>query len=525
VFTPTAIKEILVLTRKLIIVAWLTALILTGCISAPLATQATITLDPNVRYQTMQGWEATDQAGQIACEPKDFVPFGNFVACQAFINYHNQLFDLIVNDLGINQLEVGISQGIEHNVDYFAQHLAGQINERQWIHEHGAQPVNDNDDPFVINPNAFFFTSLDHTIEMVALPIKRRVEARGEKLNLYISFVGFHEVPGNFKHWENPEEYAEMVLAVYQHLESKYGFVPDMWEVELEPDNTSFNGTAMGLAMQATIARLEAHGYTPRFIVPSTASMSDAVLYFNAIRGVIGDAGVRKYIRQLSYHRYEDVNDVALRWIGDTGLSYGIGGAMLEHIGSGHEDLYKDLTIGNNVAWTRFTMAQPYFWGTTDRGGAYYLADDRDPNNPRISLAGGTGFLRQYFKFIRAGAVRIQANASDGNFGPVAFINRDGKYVVVVKANNGGPLTIQGLPAGTYGIKYTTVNEYDVDRPDVTIRSGEAVNTTLPATGVITIYAKASSGTSAPVTPTPRPTATGSLPPPRVLRVCACVDK
>ncbi len=40
---------------------------------------------------------------------------------------------------------------------------------------------------------------------------------------------------------------------------------------------------------------------------------------------------------------------------------------MLEHIGSGTDDLYKDLTVGNVSRWQQFTLAFP---STADNGGA-----------------------------------------------------------------------------------------------------------------------------------------------------------
>ena len=35
--------------------------------------------------------------------------------------------------------------------------------------------------------------------------------------------------------------------------------------------------------------------------------------------------------------------------------------------------------------------------------------------------------LRQYFKYVRPGAERIEATSQNGSFAPVAFINADGK--------------------------------------------------------------------------------------------------
>jgi hypothetical protein len=99
-------------------------------------------------------------------------------------------------------------------------------------------------------------------------------------------------------------------------------------------------------------------------------------------------------------------------------------------------------------------------------------------------------FLRQYFKFIRAGAIRIEASSQDPPFDPLAFINKDGKYVVVLKAAKGGSFSIEGLPPGKYGIKYTTHDEYDKARSDTTLQKDKELKTSIPDRGIITIYGK-----------------------------------
>jgi hypothetical protein len=60
----------------------------------------------------------------------------------------------------------------------------------------------------------------------------------------------------------------------------------------------------------------------------------------------------------------------------------------------------------------------------------------------------------------------------------------------VVKAAAGGIVAIDGLPAGTYGIKYTTSSEYDVDLADKSIGGGESLISSIPAAGVLTVYQK-----------------------------------
>jgi hypothetical protein len=157
---------------------------------------------------------------------------------------------------------------------------------------------------------------------------------------------------------------------------------------------------------------------------------------------------------------------------------------MLEwwHSRNSYEVLHEDLKRGMNSAWQWGALA-----GKKEPTDLYWI-NDASPANPQVTIAAGTKFLRQYFKFIRAGAVRIGATTSNSQFDPLAFVNTDGTYVVVVKAGTGGPFAISNLPAGTYGVKYTTSTQYDRDLTDVVLTTSQNLNTSIPAAGVITIY-------------------------------------
>lgn len=190
---------------------------------------------------------------------------------------------------------------------------------------------------------------------------------------------------------------------------------------------------------------------------------------------------------ELSYHRYRGVSRSSLEAIGRRAAEYGIKTAMLEWIGASYQELHEDLKLGRNSAWSQYTLAGP----GPDNGGNYYVIDVvTDPANPQIIVGDRTKFLRQYFKYVRGGAIRIDAVTNNKDFDPVAFVNRDGKHVVIVKAGSQGTFTIQGLPPGTYGIKYTTGTQYDVDLPEVAITAGQKVRANIPASGVITVHAK-----------------------------------
>ncbi len=384
----------------------------------------TITVNSSVTHQTMIGWEATAEAGQVECAN--------------YNNYKTSLYDQAVNDFGINRLRVelrALSDGLTFNM-----------------------------------------TLLDSTVNQLVLPMRQLLAGRGEKLFVNVCFVGASKLHSD------PTRYAQQVLATYNHMKSTFGFVPDAWEVALEPTVVSPNWTpqAIGDAIVSTGGLLKSNGYTPYFIAPSTPGGADnAIPWFDQM--VAHSPGVFPYLRELSYHRYGST-DTYLTQLAQRGQAHGIDTAMLEHIGSDYNDLHNDLKIANNAAWEQYTLA---YCLSTDDGSMYYWAQGNS-----VSLASRAKMLRQYFKYIRAGAVRIDAKSGNGALDPVAFRNTNGKFVVVVRATAGASFTVTGVPAGTYGIKYSTPSQYNMDLADVTIGSSGTVPASIPGAGVITIYGK-----------------------------------
>jgi hypothetical protein len=238
-------------------------------------------------------------------------------------------------------------------------------------------------------------------------------------------------------------------------------------------------------AVKAAGDRLVANGFTPHFVAPSTSSVGNVLPYVNQIYETLG---ALQYVSEFSYHRYAGANTSILQAVAQSAAQHGKQSAMLEWIGADYNTLHEDLKVANNSAWQQYVLAGLAQWGP-DIGSSYLLVDDTGAN-PLVTLGSRTKFFRQYFKFIRRGAQRISATSISFNFDPLAFINTNGNYTVVVKAASGGTFTILNLPAGTYGIKFTTDNQYNTDLPDVTISSGGVVAATIPASGVVTVYRK-----------------------------------
>lgn len=376
-----------------------------------------------------------------------------------FPTYRDALFDKAINELGINRIRLetcrpcyGVTRG-----------------------------------------TGFDLATVDANIEKGILPYRKALEAASGKLLINLCVVGNGYAT-------DPEGYAQAALALLQHVQSKYGFVPDYWEIALEPDNFGWgNPTNVANALMTTAPLLQAHGFTPKFIVPSNTNMANAISWFDTI---IQTPGAQEYVHELSYHRYSGVSTANVRELANRGAKYRIPTAMLEHIWGNYDELHQDLTVGNNAIWQQYTMS----WRDNNDDGTKYLLINRDnPGAPdAVSLSSTSKFLRQYFKFIRPGAVRIGAATGNRAFDPAAFINPDGSHVVVVKASSGGTFSVVGLPAGTYGINFTTDAQFNADLMDITLTTGQKLETTIPAKGVITIYPRTGTDPSSGPPPAPQ---------------------
>lgn len=438
-------------------------------VTEPQIEDADVELDVATRFQTMTGWEGTAQMGQWECDPT------------AFANYRDTVIDRSVNELGLNRVRLEILSGAEERTDWFGDFINGNSSFAEW-RNHWYAPVNDNKDPNTIDPAGFQFSNIDHTIDNVVTPMRQALAARGEELYVNLCYVDFQ--PSAFSHKDNPDEYAELILATFMHIESTYGWVPDGVEIILEPDVANWTSAQTGAAFLAVAQRLEAAGYTPAFSLPSNTSMWGAI---NAFDEITANQTALSYVTELTYHRYEGVGFDAAMAVGDRVQNLGIKSAMLEHIGSGIDDLWQDLTVARNSAWSQYTIS---FCNPADTGAKYYTVDQSNPNNPTVRLEDLSRYFPQIFRHVRRGAVRHKANTQDATLEPLAFLNSNGKWTIVVRTTGARTFTVGRLPPGTYGTYYTTDSEFAVETADVTIEPGRAVELSIPAAGIITLYQK-----------------------------------
>ncbi|MCC6988955.1 MAG: hypothetical protein IT181_08150, partial [Acidobacteria bacterium] len=129
---------------------------------------ATVTLHPDERYQTIHGWEAVAQASLSYL--KDFDNKQEVL---------DELLDKAV-DLGLTRVRLEVRSSAENTRDIVSEYLAGKVS-RDEMRCGRYATVNDNDDPNSRRAGGFIFDSFDAEVRDTVLPLKRRLEARGEK--------------------------------------------------------------------------------------------------------------------------------------------------------------------------------------------------------------------------------------------------------------------------------------------------------------------------------------------------------
>jgi len=443
-----------------------------------------IAVDTTRAFQTIDGWEATAWISEWACPPDPSpVP-------RALPFFTDTLFDLTV-DLGINRIRVETRSGAERPDDPFAAYRSGRITEPDWEAD-WYKPINDNDDPLLIDTAGFHFGELDLKIRTTVLPLRERLEKQGERLHVTLNYVSFNSDDSALVHRNDPEEYAEFMLAAFQHIDRVFGFVPDAIEIVLEPDlgKRPWTPQQIGDAILATAHRFAGAGYHPEFIAPSTVSMATGIVFFDQLSRMPGVTGL---LSEFSYHRYRNVSRQSIEAIGRIALDRGVRTAMLERRGAGYLMLHQDLALSNNSAWQQYALAG---CAPDEPVGRLFAIDATDPEHPIVRTSERAKYFRQYFHYIRRGAVRVGAQTADRALDPLAFINADGLAVVVVKASRGRRFSIAGVPPGRYGITYTTgPNDHSVDQaavplPDIVIAPGQSLDTAIPDRGVITVFGR-----------------------------------
>lgn len=399
------------------------AALLGAFLAQPVRAEARITFDRARTFQTIHGWEAT----------------ANLLWEDKLEGYRDQVFDRLMPEAGITRLRLEVYSGSENTDHSFRRFLEGAIDEAEWDRSRYVT-VNDDDDPFHINPAGFDFADLDWRIDNFVLPLMERAKRQGRKFDINLAVVAFTDqsAPGSPYIHTDPEEFGEFALAAWLHMRDKYGFVPDMFQPMLEPDRVKeWTPELLARAMGASARRLRAAGFTPRLVAPSVTNVYHTLDWFDAIER---DPDARSALYELSFHRYWGASLRVLAAIADRAAAAGVSTSMLEFWGGDatYILLHTDLAVGNVSAW------QPR---------AVMEAFDLDPTRPeghRLVLADDMRYDALYFRSIPPGAVRFAAESDTAGVHPLAFRNPDGTETIVLRATDAETAVVSGLVPGDY---------------------------------------------------------------------------
>lgn len=419
---------------------------------------ATVTLHPSEVYQELTGWEAL---ADVPDRPD--APY--------WADVGDLLLDRVVDEIGINRVRLGVRSGAETRSGTPSDFISGRIAYPRFK-ALSYKVENDNDDPFLIDPKGFDFAYLDWQIQNIVIPLQRRLAARGERLVINANYVAFKKGPSLH---DDPEEYAEFVLATYLHMQQSFGFVPDLWEVILEPDlqPNNWDGAQIGKAMEAAGRRLDQAGFSPAFAAPSVTDMANAVPYATGIAGV---PGASDHWSEFSYHRYRHNGRRNLDAIARFATQHQLKTSMLEWwFGKATAAvLREDLVYGNVSAFQGRTVTGFHTLKRSAAGVEIITKPD-----------GRTTAL--YYLAGRLGWHRIGADSDAPKaFDAVGFAAPDGRLSVVIDAARGGAVSVAGLPQGSYLLRFVADGKAEVAPKTVELGTG-SLQLEVPGTGIMSV--------------------------------------
>lgn len=398
-------------------------------------------------------------------------------------------------------------------------------------------PQNDNADPASTNATGFNWAQSVNAHDLVVAP--------GMPLGFTDFWLGPVIQTGFALRWAPAirstdrsrylAELAEHVLAVVTHWRDTYGITPRFVQLYNEPTSGNHevvgaDATELADTVAAVGARLAAGGFSSmRIIVP--AEETEEISLANAMT-IFANASAAPYVGAIGYHPYPygsryasvpnilassgmgtpDAAEVLVRnELRDLGAAHGVPVFMLEvshselpfddfrnvlgraiHV---HDELvYADAAafFGMNAMWDTVSHMQhfagrpdPGFWNETDT----IVLIDVGASRVVISPMGRA--IGHYARFLRRGAVRVDATSDDSRVLVTAFREPTlGRIVIVAINANSSPrdvsVTIGGATLGT-----TFQAELSTSAapwaPISGSVAGGALGITLPASSVMTV--------------------------------------
>ncbi len=362
------------------------AFIIEGCQRDIPVAETSIAIDPSISYQTIEGF------GSCIANYKEFPP-----------EYSDpDFFDLVVNDLGMSIVRVPL---MEHT---------------EW--------VNDDSDPDHFNWDGFWLgDNLSRKGLESSMLLMNEFKKRG--INRFMAtpwsppdFLKTNHAPiqGGFLRADLFSEFAEYMAAQIILAKKNYGIDINWVSVQNEllfPEfyrSCIYNPWVLKEAVRALMVKFEKEGINTQILIPEDMMFVDRML-FN-IQPTMNDPQTSKFNGQFCTHR-QGGKDQLIKWVDET-KKYGRQNWMTET--SGHEQSWKGalkmasdiqdyLVYGNFSAWIYWQLS-----GNAGDDGNYCILVDGKPG-PKYYAS------KQFYRFIRPGAVRIEAQTDDERLSVSAF--------------------------------------------------------------------------------------------------------
>ncbi len=398
------------------------------------------------------------------------------------------------------------------------------------------QRRNDNDDPFNINWGGFQTSSAATVKEKLvdlAQPLGFKGYFFGQKINIRYTSPWLGPIRST-DYNRFLDEAAEQIVAAQIYWRDTYGIVPRYQMPFNEP--SSGGQESLTIRDQVEIikragARLNKEGFTSmKFIVPNEERVTRS---YNSAEAILSDPEARRYVGAIGYHPYPygsaysnipkilrasgagspDKGEIAARGrLRDLGRRYGIPVWMTEvshgavdplsfdalrgraiHI---HDELvYADAAayFGMNNMWS--TASQKMHFGegnllSPDNEGTIVFVDT-DAGRVYISSMGYA--IGHYARWIKPGAIRLEATSSDPLLQVTAFRDDDRKQLVLVIINNSPnsqtvQVDVKGLGLeGTLSGEQSTESAYWQPLPPSELGRPDSFTISVPGPSVTTL--------------------------------------
>jgi glucuronoarabinoxylan endo-1,4-beta-xylanase len=290
---------------------------------------------------------------------------------------------------------------------------------------------------------------------------------------------------------ENYAEYAEFCAAFCKVFEREMGFPLYAFGIQNEPRFSQFynscvyDGAALRDLLKIVGKRFKDEGLTTKLFAP------EDVGWLGGVEGMtlpmLNDPEARKYLQINAVHGYAldgitagSADAKTWETMYNWGGQYNIPLWMTET--SGYENneagglalakaMYTALRFGRAEAWVFWTIS-------TDAADSYSLMDSKGNKGRSYYVS------KQFYRYIRPGAVRIEANAENAAILPLAFKNQNGETVVLVNTGtSAASVSVSGIGAGTYKVYRTSAT--DNCREIGTTKPGNSI--IVPGGGVVTL--------------------------------------